>query len=112
MAKRFQDKEHLKWVRQQQCLIQKAGFYSCKGTVEAHHLLQPNTGFRGGVKAGDDDTISLCRYHHSLLHTKYGTDKLFLEHYGLPENYGKEQARSLFKRKQFIDLVKEDNLPF
>ena len=111
MAKRFVDKEHLQWIRQQQCLIQKAGFLSCEGIVEAHHLLQPNTGFRSGVKAGDNECISLCRKHHALLHTKYGNEKAFFENYGLPEDYGREQAKSLYESKQFYYEI-DDDLPF
>ena len=38
MAKRFQDKEHLRWIAEQPCLIHKGGFYSCQGGVQAHHF--------------------------------------------------------------------------
>ena len=111
MAKRFQDKEHLQWIRQQPCLIQKAGLLSCEGNIEAHHLLQPSTGYRGGVKAGDDECIPLCRKHHALLHTKYGTDKLFLQNYGLPEDYARIQAKNLYQARQFYQEI-DDDLPF
>ena len=111
MAKRFVDKEHLSWVRQQPCLIKQLGFYSCEGLVEAHHLLQPSTGFRGGVKSGDDQCLPICRKHHALLHTKYGTEKAFFKSFGLPANYGKEMARKLYKsRKSYGEL--DDDFPF
>jgi len=111
MAKRFVDKEHLAWVRQQPCLMKQLGFYSCEGSVEAHHLLQPSTGFRGGVKSGDDQCLPLCLKHHALIHTKFGTEKAFFKSFGLPANYGKEMARKLYESsKSYREL--DDDLPF
>jgi len=113
MAKRFVDKEHLAWVRQQPCLIKQAGFYSCKGgVVQAHHLLKPYTGERGmSLRAGDQNVIPLCLHHHAELHTKYGSEKAFFAHFGLPENYGKEMAQRMFEGKGFYKEL-DDDLPF
>lgn len=112
MAKRFVDKEHLEWVRQQPCLIEQAGFYSCKGVVQAHHLLKPYTGSRGlSLRAGDQNVIPLCLHHHSELHTKYGSEKSFFAKFGLPANYGKEMAQRLYEEKGFYEEI-DDDLPF
>tara|TARA_Y100000015_G_C2353618_1_gene71826 strand:- start:80 stop:418 length:339 start_codon:yes stop_codon:yes gene_type:complete len=112
MAKRFVDKEHLAWVRQQPCLIKQAGFYSCKGVVQAHHLLKPYTGARGmSLRSGDQNVISLCVHHHSELHTKYGSEKAFFKNFGLPENYGKEMAYKLYEKSKFYREL-DDDLPF
>ena len=111
MAKRFVDKEHLAWVRQQSCLMKQLGFYSCEGSVEAHHLLQPSTGFRAGIKSADSECLPLCRKHHALIHTKFGTEKAFFKSFGLPANYGKEMARKLYESsKSYREL--DDDLPF
>lgn len=113
MAKRFVDKEHLAWVRQQSCLIKQAGFYSCKGgVVQAHHLLKPYIGLKGlSRKSGDQNVIPLCLHHHAELHTKYGSEKAFFKNFGLPENYGKEMARKLYESsKSYREL--DDDLPF
>lgn len=112
MAKRFVDKEHLAWVRQQPCLIKQAGFYSCKGVVQAHHLLKPYIGSRGmNLRSGDQNVISLCVHHHAELHTKYGSEKAFFAHFGLPENYGKEMAYKLYEKSKFYREL-DDDLPF
>ena len=111
MTKRFVDKEHLDWIRKQKCLMQMVGYYSCEGLVEAHHLLQPSTGFRGGVKSGDDQCLPLCRKHHHFLHTKFGTEKAFFKNYGLPENYGKELAHKLYEKSK-LERQLDDDLPF
>ena len=112
MAKRFVDKEHLEWVRQQPCLIEQAGFYSCKGVVQAHHLLKPYTGSRGmSLRAGDQNVIPLCHHHHSELHTKYGSEESFFAKLGLPANYGKEMAQRLYEEKGFYEEI-DDDLPF
>ena len=112
MAKRFVDKEHLEWVRQQPCLIEQAGFYSCKGVVQAHHLLNPYTGSRGlSLRAGDQNVIPLCLHHHSELHTKYGSEKSFFAKFGLPANYGKEMAQRLYEERAFYKEI-DDDLPF
>ena len=111
MGKRFVDKEHLEWIRKQKCIMEMIGFYSCEGLVEAHHLLQPSSGYRGGVKCGDNECLPLCRKHHALLHTKFGTEKAFFKNFGLPANYGKEMARKLYE-SSIASRVLDDDLPF
>ena len=53
MAKRFQDKEHLRWIAEQPCLIHKGGFYSCQGGVQAHHLYEK----KGFINNMDEDNL-------------------------------------------------------
>ena len=56
---------------------------SCNGSIQAHHLLKPSDGKRGwSLKAGDDQVIPLCVFHHAQLHTKFGNEFKFFEHYG------------------------------
>jgi len=118
VSKRIIDAKHLMWVRTLPCFIRSAGFYTHSEVVQAHHLLKPNKGFkdtnkRMGVKANDADVIPLCYYHHSLLHTKFGTEKKFFKYYGMKENAGQEYAKQLYAGNQnWIDEEKEDDLPF
>lgn len=111
MAKRFVDKEHLKWVTKLPCTICKAGFLTHSKAIQAHHLLRPSTGPRQGVKSSDKEVIPLCYYHHSLLHTKHGTEANFFRHYGMPEDFGIKYAKELWERKTYID-DEDDELPF
>ena len=86
MGKRLVDKKHLMWVRTLPCFISRAGFLSCSGSVQAHHLLKGYDTPRGvngrgmSLKNGDDQVIPLCQMHHHLLHTKYGSEKPYLKH--------------------------------
>ena len=106
------------WVRTLPCFIRSAGFYTHSEVVQAHHLLKPNKGFkdtnkRMGVKADDSDVIPLCYYHHSLLHTKFGTEENFFKHYGMSPNAGMEYAKQLYKgNSNYIDEELIDDLPF
>jgi hypothetical protein len=111
MAKRLINKKHLMIVSQLPCFITKAGFCSHSDGVQAHHLLRPSTGPRQGVKAGDNEVIPLCFYHHSLLHTKHGTEKNFFKYYGMKEDAGIKYAKQLYAGNQnWVDY--EDDLPF
>jgi hypothetical protein len=59
--KRIRDKEHLKFVAKQPCLV-------CgRQPADAHHLrfAQPRA---LGMKVSDEFTIPLCRTHHRSLH--------------------------------------------
>jgi hypothetical protein len=59
--KRIRDKEHLKFVARQPCLI-------CgRQPADAHHLrfAQPRA---VGMKVSDEFTVPLCRTHHRYLH--------------------------------------------
>ncbi len=59
--KRIRDKEHLKFVASQPCLL--CGRQPC----DAHHLrfAQPRA---TGMKVSDEFTVPLCRTHHRQLH--------------------------------------------
>ena len=104
------------WVRTLPCFIRSAGFYTHSEVVQAHHLLKPNKGFkdtnkRMGVKANDADVIPLCYYHHSLLHTKFGTEKKFFKYYGMKENAGQLYAKQLSTGNSNL-IDDDDDLPF
>ena len=111
MSRQFKDKEHLKWVTTQQCIIAQAGFYSCGGPIQAHHLLKPWDGLRGmSMKANDKNVVPLCQRHHALLHTKYGDEYKFFKSFGLKPNYGKELAEKYWKKKENNEI--DYDLPF
>ena len=59
--KRIRDKEHLKYVASQPCIL--CGRQPC----DAHHLrfAQPRA---TGLKVSDEFTVPLCRTHHRQLH--------------------------------------------
>jgi len=111
MAKRLVNKKHLMMVSQLPCFITKAGFCTHSQGVQAHHLLRPLSGARQGVKAGDNEVIPLCFYHHSLLHTKHGTEKNFFEHYGMKADAGQNYAKKLWEGNSDWTLFDND-LPF
>lgn len=113
MAKRIVDKKHLAYVRTLPCFIQRAGFYACSGNIEAHHLLKPASGMRGfGLKANDSECIPLCRYHHALLHTKYGDEHKFLQAYGYPKDGAVQYAKQLYEDQNSYFDDPNDDLPF
>lgn len=51
------DKKYLKWQKGRECLINN---HQCDPDTVAHHI---NTGGMG-MKCGDDETVTLCHYHH------------------------------------------------
>ena len=106
MSKRLTNQKHLMWVRTLPCFVSRSGFLSCNGSVQAHHLLKPSDGKRGwSLKAGDNQVIPLCMFHHSQLK--------FLEHYGFNKTAGQEYAKQLYEGNQnWIDDDTEDDLPF
>jgi len=114
LAKRFQNKKHLEWIRTLPCLICKAGYYSHSSEVQAHHLMKPYDGKRGlSLKSNDRNVIPLCMMHHSLLHTKFGDEYKFFASFGLPATFGQEWARRLWEDKSWSPPKDEDNdLPF
>ena len=112
MSKRLTNQKHLKYVSTLPCIISKAGFMSCKGAIQVHHLLKPSDGKRGwGLKAGDNQVIPLCMFHHAQLHTKFGNEIKFLKHYGFKETAAQEYAKQLWKRGSDIYEC-NDELPF
>ena len=117
MAKRILDAKHLMLVRTLPCFIRSAGFLSHSEVVQAHHLLKPNKGFKNtnkrmGVKADDSDVIPLCYYHHSLLHTKFGTEEKFFKHYGMSSDAGQNYAKQLYEGNQTWIYESDSDLPF
>ena len=90
------------------CFISRAGYMSCQGVVQAHHLLKPESGHRGwGLKAHDSEVIPLCQFHHAQLHTKFGNEFKFLKHYGFKEDAAQKYAKQLYERGQI-----DSDLPF
>lgn len=112
MTKRIVNKKHLLYVSTLPCFITKAGFMSCSGPIQVHHLLKPSDGKRGwSLKAGDNEVIPLCMYHHAQLHTKYGNEFKFLARYGFKKTAAQEYAKQLWEKK--CDFFEDDNdLPF
>ena len=112
MSKRIVDKKHLEYVASLPCFIARAGFYSCNGPIQVHHLLKTSDGKRGwGLKAGDDQVIPLCMFHHAQLHTKFGNEIKFLKHYGFKETAAQEYAKQLWERSSDF-YESDDSLPF
>ena len=110
MSKRLVDKKHLEYVASLPCILCKAGFYSHSHNVQAHHLLKPWNGVRGmSLRAGDDNVIPLCFKHHSELHTKFGSEAKFFEHYGMSADAGKAWAKKLWQSSK---AEKNEDLPF
>jgi len=113
MSKRFQDKKHLEYIASLPCLLCKAGFYSHSRGTQAHHLLKPADKKRGmSLKAGDDQVIPLCHHHHAMLHTKFGNEFKFFEHFGLPATFGQKWAKKLYDKKNCQDRLEDNDLPF
>lgn len=113
-SKRLIDKQHLLYVSRKPCMISRSGFLSCNGPIQVHHLLKPSDGKRGwSLKAGDDQVVPLCMFHHAQLHTKYGNEFKFFEHYGFKKDAGQIYAKELYD-KTFSELNNEsdDDLPF
>lgn len=94
-------------------MISRADYYShSTGRSQAHHLLRPSTNIpREGMKTSDFEVIPLCAYHHMILHSKYGTEKLFFEHYGMKENAGQLYAKQLSTGNSNL-IDDDDDLPF
>ena len=96
--KRFLNNKHLKFVASHPCCIKQFS-NDCQGGVQAHHLLKPYDGLRGmGLKAGDNNSVPLCQYHHARLHDGFGNEDKFWELYGLNPEYGRGLAELLYKR--------------
>lgn len=113
MSKRIVDKKHLRYVSTLPCFITRAGFMSCKGLIQVHHLLKPSDGKRGwGLKAGDDQVIPLCMFHHAQLHTKFGNEYKFLAKYGFKETAAQEYAKQLWEQKSAEWDQDDNDLPF
>ena len=111
--KRYKDKNYLKWITTLPCILTKAGYYTHSDVIQAHHLLKPDSGHRGiGLKAHDHEVIPLCTHHHHLLHTKFGDEHKFFEHYGLDKNFGVIWARRVYEKRSWLDEQDDDYLPF
>lgn len=99
------------WVKDRNCVLNKG----CSGIVQAHHLLKPFDGSRGmGMKANDKNAIPLCLNHHTLLHTRYGTEANLFNDHGLSELTGMIVAEKLWIKSPHNPERKEyfDDLPF
>jgi hypothetical protein len=87
--RRIRDKEHLRYVASQPCLL-------CSATPsDAHHLrfTQPRAMAR---KVGDEFTVPLCRAHHSELHNS-GNEAAWWHDMGIEPL---EIARQLWRETQ------------
>jgi hypothetical protein len=89
---RYRDREHLRLVAQQPCLI-------CgRKPSDPHHLrhLQPRA---LGRKASDEFTVPLCRIHHRLVH-RVGNEAAWWQDAGIDPIM---VAQSLWKRSRLRD---------
>lgn len=51
---------HLNWVKREfDCLVNN---YACSGPVDPHHVVSRGAG------GGDEQVVSLCRFHHDGIH--------------------------------------------
>src|SRR4030095_6920372 len=85
--RRYRDREHLRHVAKQPCLI-------CgRKPSDPHHLrhLQPRA---LGRKASDEFTVPLCRIHHRLVH-RVGNEAAWWKEAGIDPI---EAARKLWRR--------------
>ena len=98
MARRYENKKHLAWVRQHPCLMCPAS------PSDAHHLMKPWSGYRGmGMKAGDENVIPLCHAHHMQLHDFQGSEFKFFGMVFGDEDFGQTTARSLWLRSPYYE---------
>ena len=92
---RTTNSRHVAWVRGLPCA---ASSLTCNGGTQAHHLLRPWVGGRGmGMKADDRNVIPLCLFHHSQLHTKYGSENSFFTVHARDDGYAQELAEHLWQ---------------
>ena len=102
--RRYENKAHLLYVASLPCMICGAS------PVQVHHLLKPVDRKRGfGMRSGDEHTVPLCFKHHAELHTKFGNEFKFYDHYLDNETAGQEYAKRLYEGTQKED---ESDLPF
>ena len=61
----YEDPEYLAWLRTQACRVT-----GCPSFSDAHHARHDSAGCALGAHIKDDTrAMSLCRYHHGLLHS-------------------------------------------
>lgn len=90
MTKRYQNKRHLEWVHELDCLLAEYG--GCDHNIQAHHLLKPWTGHRGmGLKANDRNVVPICYTHHHYLHMN-GNEHNFFEQITGDKDFGSDYA--------------------
>jgi ERF superfamily protein len=90
--RRYRDREHLRYVAKQPCLI-------CgRKPSDSHHLrhLQPRA---LGRKASDEFTVPLCRIHHRLVH-RVGNEAAWWQDAGIDPI---KAAQSLWKQSRLRD---------
>ena len=95
--RRYRNKEHLRFVAQQPCLV------CARKPSDAHHLrfMQPRA---LGSKASDEFAVPLCRIHHRAAHLA-GDERAWWKSAGIDPV---EVARKLWKNSH---SVKPDNRP-
>jgi hypothetical protein len=102
---RVRDKEHLRYVASQPCLL-------CSATPsDAHHVrfAQPRAMAR---KVGDDFTVPLCRKHHRDLHDS-GNESAWWHAMGIePRELAKDRWEESQKtREMFVNLRLDEPRP-
>lgn len=97
-TKKIKNKKYLIYVASKQCALELLSHDWCQGAVQAHHLLKPYDGKRGmGMKAGDNNCIPLCQFHHAKLHDSKGNEDEYWRMFGLDTDFGRVQARMLWE---------------
>ena len=98
-TRNIRNKKHLQVVAGKfHCLLWNVAKHECNGNIQAQHLLKPYEGFRGvGMKAGDNNAVPLCTFHHQKLHMQVGNEDLFWKSYGLSGDYGREKAKYIWE---------------
>ena len=101
MGKKYQNKKHLAWIHEFQCVLHRKGH--CHYQVQAHHLMKPWRGFRGmGMKATDHNLIPLCQRCHMELHKRGDEFAFFREQTG-NHLYGQEMSKAYWMISPFND---------
>ena len=96
--KRIKSKKFLEYLSNQECCLSSFSTYQCNGNVQAHHLLKPYDICRAlGIRAGDNNAVPLCYYHHALLHDSHGNEDMFWESFNLSKDYGREVAKKYWE---------------
>ena len=102
--KKYENKKHLNWIHSFECSLSNL---ECNDSIQAHHLLRPWRGFRGvGIKAGDENLIPLCEFHHRKLH-EHGDEENYFKLKTGSETFGREEAQRFWLKSPFYERLDE-----
>jgi ERF superfamily len=100
LPRRYRNKEHLRFVAQQACLV------CARMPSDPHHLrfMQPRA---LGRKVSDEFTVPLCRVHHRAIH-RTGDERAWWTAAGIDPT---KTARSLWRRTRGTQRGQRDERP-